>query len=295
MRTAHFFNLAPLLAIFCQLAISTSTEASAPARTLSGVLKEARTLTAQGIEPVIVMDLDETTVNSIPRRFASLQVALRDACSSSSDGAAVSVANQLDENLPSHGRDCDALKTLTYDDLNHQQNRYDFSESLRHRGIEPSAWTADLEKAMVAEYLSGRHIELDTEVVGAAKYIKRLHEASAKTVYVSSRFSDVQGTATEKSLETLRFSQPANLFELFLRTRGETSIEFKEKSYGTIKSEVAESPRKQVVVAVFENEPENLNALAQFFPEAARFFVTGAQLKAAALPSDTNLIENFRY
>ena len=71
MRTAHFFNLAPLLAIFCQLAISTSTEASAPARTLSGVLKEARTLTAQGIEPVIVMDLDETTVNSIPRRFAS--------------------------------------------------------------------------------------------------------------------------------------------------------------------------------------------------------------------------------
>ncbi len=262
--------------VILSAALGVGESAFAREAILEQVLRQAASWRVQGVQPVVVMDLDETTVDSIPRRFASLQGALPAAC--------VGVAHRLD---------CDRLEKVKLRDLYELKNRYDFSELLVAAQVAPSSWSSDLEKAMVSEYLSGAHIELDRAVPGADHFIDELHTSGAKIVYVTSRFEDVQGAPTRRSLEVLGYMNPAQLSELFLRTRGQSSIDFKQKTYETIQQEVTTSPTPAAVLAVFENEPENMMALASHFPEALRVFVLGAMIKAGALPEVTTHIQNY--
>lgn len=220
-----------------------------------------------GRASLIVMDLDETTVNSIPRRFVALRGSLAKVCGTAVDAV------------------CAALDQVTFEEMDSQENRYDIKETARRKGLsgeEPRI--AEIERELVALYLSGRFESLDREVPGAGAYVRALRRAGARVVFVSSRFDDVQRLGTLASLRTLGLVRGAgDERDVLLRRRGEASIDFKRRAFAAIASEVERS-EGLAVRGVFENEPENMQAMVEAFPEARAVFVEGAHMKAGEVP-----------
>jgi predicted secreted acid phosphatase len=126
-------------------------------------------------------------------------------------------------------------------------------------------------------------MDLDTEIPGAQRFIQfLLHEPRVKIFYVSSRFKETQQTATLKSLKKLGLLRKKRntddlLLEptLFLRNLNQSSIEFKTTAFNAIQNWQTHSD----VIAVFENEPENMNAMTSIFSQAEAYFMEGAFLK----------------
>lgn len=222
--------------------------------------------------PVVVFDLDETLVNSSPRRWLSYQETLRQM--GNADPVLLGQAGKMNllhiERLP---------------------NRYDPRQLFYTLGIQNELFIREASDRMLQIYLSGRYLEHDQEIPGATAYVRSLVRAGAKIIFVSSRWEDTQGAATQLSLARLKLLPRPHSFQLLLRPRRMNSLEFKKFAYSRIQQ--MERDGRHRVVAAFENEPENEMALQEYFPKTELFHIEGAAMKDGPLPARVIRLQNY--
>jgi hypothetical protein len=241
---------------------------------LESMLIEAKRHALNGVTPIAIMDLDETAIDSTPRRFAAFKKVFGVSCG-----------------MSHRSPECERFERLTLGDFYQLNNRYSFKELLARVGLADSDWAKAFDQAIVDEYLSGRHVELDLPYCGADQWVRRWLSQGGEVRYVSSRYQDTLGEPTLLSLSTLGMMGDGDQVRLFLRMRGQSSIEFKKKSFMSIREEVENSDGFSKVIGVFENEPENLNAMAEQFGAATRVFIRGANLSGGEVVPGTHHLD----
>jgi hypothetical protein len=260
-------------------AAATPRGAWARAAALGEVLEAARAARQAGRGAVVVMDLDETVVDSTPRRWAASRDVAQVLCGT---GALSAPA-------------CETALSLNLSEIYRLANSYDSAALARRLGFDPRAREWDLiASEMLKAYLSGRYEQWDQPVPGSNAYVHELRQAGARVYFVSSRFDDVQRASTLASLRALGFvgEGPAQADErdVVLRPRAMSSIEFKRWAFGRIKVESAGAR----VVGAFENEPENIQAMKAAFPGARLVFVEGAWIKDGVVPFEAARVADYR-
>jgi phosphoglycolate phosphatase-like HAD superfamily hydrolase len=255
---------------------------SAPREALVKMIEKAY---AQGEKAAYVFDLDETLVDSAPRRYLSILDAFADVC----EGDDPRFPRAEEDLHP----DCVVREALTLEGLYRLRNRYDDVIYLRQAGAQdPEFIDAVLDQAL-SIYLSGRYIVEDDHLNrGAKSFVQELKRADAKVYFVSSRSRRYQGAETLEFLRRRGFIRAGEEDLLFLKEEDEVSVEFKYRSAEEIRDRV--ESRGGQVIGIFENEPENLDAWASIFPKAKAFFVEGAYLKNGPIPAKSILLEDFR-
>lgn len=250
---------------------------------LERVLADANALAEKGVRPVVVMDLDETVIDSTPRRRAGYQAAARDLCAADVGPASGPVSFAA----------CEGVRSLNLAEMYRLKNRYDERELAQRLGLEAEGaeWKALAGRSLV-EYLSGRYEHLDQPLAGANSYVRALKRAGTLVWFVSSRFQEAQGASTLANLRALGMIAPGEEFLISLRPEGMSSIEFKRRSFAGIRRYVGKI--NGVVVGAFENEPENMTAMSQVFPEAKLVLVEGAWLKDVSVPPQASRIVDYR-
>lgn len=241
---------------------------------LQAIVAEIQSDADQGMIPIVVTDLDETIIDSTPRRYLSFRDSLRTICGD-------------------HRKDdCAKISGINLIDIFKQPNRYDDAELFRGIGIRSEMLISELAMQGTQFYLSGRHLEADQAIPGALEFVQALQDAGARIFYVSSRYQDTQLNGTLASLRELGFEATPSKENVILRPRDQDSLAFKKASFERIRSWAKENHAS--VKLVMENEPENMNAMMDTFPDAQAIFVEGAYLKGEKVRPQALKIRNFR-
>jgi hypothetical protein len=197
----------------------------------------------RGESPQVVFDLDDTLFLVRPRKRA--------------------IFRELAE---SYGREAglaDALHELAKGDI-----PYDVAEALGTVGIHHDHHVSAITKGFFARFFDGAYTSHDEPNAGAAAYVNHLHESGVRVVYLTGRPEEMQ----PRTLDTLAahgFPVDRHLTHLMLKETSRAAMldpDFK----GLKAQEIASMGGP--VLAVFDNEPANLNAMRPMMPEA-RFFL----------------------
>jgi phosphoglycolate phosphatase-like HAD superfamily hydrolase len=225
-----------------------------------------------------VFDLDETIVDSSPRRYESMLDAIDEACAHSA----------------APHPDCQALRFIRLADLYRLRNRYDDRTYLRQYGARDEAFIEAVSRRAFAIYLSGRYIvDKDRLYLGAQRFIRALKRAGAQVDFVSSRSLEHQALPTRRFLEDHGLLRAGEERFLHLKPDGEASADFKRRATREIAERVAREGAH--VFGVFENEPENLEIWVESFPRAMAFFMVGAYQHEGPVARKAVILEDFRY
>lgn len=263
-----------MLKSFIALLFLFTFNAYAASPALEGVLRSISSF-AEVETPVVITDLDETIVDSTARHFYSYQRTITEMCGVNREGS------------------CGKVAGLNLEEFLALPNRYDKNPLLDRVGVPKGKWRDELTKRESDIYLSGAFLELDQSVPGATEFVQQLHYRGAKVFFVSSRFDETQRRGTIQSLRHLGLLAPhSDGSEVILRPAGMSSIDFKRKSFATIREWARRNGSG--VRLVMENEPENMNAMAEMFPGAWSVFVEGAYLKEEKVQGDPIRVKNLR-
>lgn len=218
----------------------------------------------QGVQkPIFIFDLDETIVDSMVRRYLSYQDAINEECPDRDD--------------PIWEKSCRSASLVTVSDFLSLPNRYNDRDLFLGRGVVSSVFDVLFKRALEI-YLSDRWIaESDSFIPGGGRFMKKIEQLGGEIFYASSRSHSNQLKGTLDSLYRLGLLAPGEEWRVRLKPEGEKSLDFKLRLFTEIAQYAARTGGE--VVGVFENEPENMNAMIELFPNAVSVFVKGAYLK----------------
>jgi hypothetical protein len=201
---------------------------------------------ASGETPIAVFDLDDTLVQTVMRSRRALEKAL---------GA--TGHPELIAKLPKDPHDDSYLVRDTLDGVCQRTGACIKSQEEKDR----------IGQSWSAAFFSGDGVDLDAAVDGcAAKYVSALREAGVLVVYLTGRPAVEMRRATASQLNKLQFPTGAGTVLLMKPAGDQPDLAFK--------LEMATAIRKLgPVVASFENEPANVDALSAAFPGAASIFL----------------------
>lgn len=240
----------------------------------ASIIQQIQKDTYTGSTPVAVFDLDETLIYSHQRKLASFK-----------EAAQLFTAT--------HPFFVGIIEKMTLKDFMKTQNHYDSNEIFKANGINDNAFVKELELKMLPIYLSKKYMDYDTEIPCATAFIRSLYSNGAMVVFISSRYKSTQSKGTIESLTRLRIIRPGDHFRIILRPDGMSSIDFKKMAFNQVLSMKKAYNKPTIVRVVGENEPENMNAMIQTFPNAARIFVRGANLSHDKITAPVQFIPNY--
>ena len=129
-----------------------------------------------------------------------------------------------------------------------------------------SAWES-ARKFWRARFFTHEYLEYDRVYPGAVEFVQGLYRQGAILVYLTGRDEPGMGDGTRLYLESHGFPWGGEKTHLLTKTSSEISdIEHKQGAAGFVKS-IGQ------LIASFENEPPNLVALYECFPQAMHVFV----------------------
>lgn len=202
---------------------------------LHGILDRVRARRASG-PAVVVFDLDGTIMDNRPR--------------------VVAILHELAEHwAPRHPEAAACCARATKDDIG-----YGFIANLRRVGVEGAALHEEGLAFWKERFFGGPHVKHDIEVRGAGAFARAVYDAGAVVVYLTGRDLPNMALGSFASLRDLGF--PIGLIgtELVVKPRFETpDLEFK-------RAVAPDLCRLGTVVAVFDNEPANVNVLLEAHP-----------------------------
>jgi hypothetical protein len=209
---------------------------------LNRVLTQAKSSTS----PIIVLDLDSTLYEVRPRTFQILKEWREKAQLSSPFRSAM---EKLD--LSSVG--------------------YSLKDTFRSLGLESDFSTLeefqDAKSFWSARFFSSEYLKFDHAYEGAVEFCKNLHGEGAELVYLTGRDEVNMGEGTRLNLLRDGFPLDSQKTHMMLKKSPQDSdVVHKKDSADWIN-------RKGKVVASFENEPVNLIALYEQFPQSMHIFV----------------------
>ncbi|RYZ73921.1 MAG: hypothetical protein EOP09_01190 [Proteobacteria bacterium] len=234
-----------------------------------------------GQSAVLLMDLDETVIDSHHRKFSAYQKAIRELCVEPADSA-----------LPSASSDCEKAQGLALQDIYGAVNGYSQAELMGKLGITDPMFIKRLFDLRRRYEGSSEFFYQDTLMPGASTFIRSIKNAGGVIYFVSSRGMNEVGEATYEELIRLGILTDLEKDFVVLRKTGQDSVVFKRESAELIRGQV--ESLGQSVVALFENEPGNLSAWAGVFVDAQPFFITGNFVADAPLPARSHVISTYR-
>ena len=257
-----FFQLKIIVLLIVTCVPSSGFAAESP---LSSAIRRVASQVREGITPIAVFDLDETLILTHGRKTLAIREVLP------------SLQARFPEEIAR------SFPTLSPSDLLKLPNAYDLEALFASFGIHNREFTTSVMKAMLPVYLSSKFMDFDSEVPCATSFVRELMRAGAYPIFVSSRYQSTQGVATQENLLQLRFVDAEIGYSLILRDDGVSSIDFKRAAFKAIHDIKSINGQPASTALVFENEPENLNAMSDAFPTADAFFIKGAFLKDESL------------
>jgi len=192
--------------------------------------------TIDGRRPLLVFDLDGTLLDNRPRVVAILHE-LAQSWRESHPEAAAKVARARDEDIG-----------------------YGLVDNLMRLGIEVPELHAAGQRFWFERFFIDEYLRHDTALAGAVEFARRCHEAGASIMYLTGRDLPKMAVGTLASLRDLGF--PIGVVGTSLVTK--PAFDIPDERF---KREVArELDRVGPVLAVFDNEPGNCNALLEAHP-----------------------------
>ncbi|HEV8480357.1 MAG TPA: HAD family hydrolase [Candidatus Eisenbacteria bacterium] len=221
---------------------------------------------ALGKVPVVIFDIDGTLTDPAPRTRAIFEAY---ASKNPKDAAGI-------------------RKGITSVPLN--KYAYAPESTLTLMGIRDTALVHRIGRTWVTGFFSNHYLSQDRELVGAAAYVTSLFKRGALIVYLTGR--DVprmlEGTAASLRDQGFPIASPRAVLVMKPDPK-EPDLEFKKKVFDDF-------ARLGAVVGVFENEPANLTAMQERFPDAIAVFVdtTHDPKKTDVVRASAAWVRNFR-
>jgi hypothetical protein len=212
---------------------------------LSQVIQMSERTTQSGGNPVVVIDLDDTLINTRERNFRILLDFVRQ--------------SEVRKSFPAESKRVLGVEI--------SQIRYLLTDTLGNIGITNSEFVAQANAFWLGRFFTNEYCRDDRANPGAAKFLHLLARAGAKLVYLTGRDWGRMGLGTSLNLQQNRF--PVNTDQSILIMKEDpkqSDVTFKENQFPKIQ-------QMGTVIAVIENEPANLNAMAKFFPTAQAIFL----------------------
>jgi hypothetical protein len=169
------------------------------------------------------------------------------------------------------------------DALREEQVGYTIGDSLEAAGLDlstPEARRAleDAKRFWSERFFTNAYLEHDRPYPGAVEFARELHELGAEIVYLTGRDEPGMGEGTRRNLVRDGFPWERERTHLLLKPVFELSdVEHKQRAAEYIR-------RHGTLVASFENEPRNLVALHELFPEAMHVFMDTVCSDHGAMP-----------
>lgn len=199
----------------------------------------------RGKQPVVMFDLDDTLINTRERNLRILQK--------------FAAQTEIQSAYP---EDVEKIKAIKVDQI-----KYLLSDTLGSAGVTDSDLTKKANDFWLAHFFSSEYCAKDQANPGAAKYLHLLVRAGAKIVYLTGRDMPRMGEGTRENLLRNRFPlSPAHAALIMKPDSALEDLKFKESQYASIAA-------MGEVIGLFENEPANLNSMADAFPSADAIFL----------------------
>jgi beta-phosphoglucomutase-like phosphatase (HAD superfamily) len=212
---------------------------------LNEIIEKTQEASFKGLKPVVVFDLDDTLINTRERNLRIISAFI-----SQSDVKA------------RYGEEVQKISALTLSDI-----KYLLADTLKSKGVVNSDFLKEASDFWLDRFFSNEYCSSDKPTPGAAKYLHDLIKAGAKIVYLTGRDIPRMEQGTRINLKRNFFPMLSEHTELLMKPDPKIDdLAFKKEALAQIK-EMGD------VAAVFENEPANLNALSEFFPNATAVFL----------------------
>lgn len=130
----------------------------------------------------------------------------------------------------------------------------------------------------VERFFTSKYLSFDHAYPGAADFVKKVYQMGAQVVYLTGRDEPGMGDGTRQNLIRDGFPWKVERTHLLLKpTFNEPDLEHKVNAGNYIK-------KHGTLIASFENEPANIAALHEVFPDAMHVFVDTVYSDHGALP-----------
>jgi len=208
------------------------------------VLTRVRDAATAGEKPVVILDLDDTLIDAGSRTLRILrEVAAEPAIDAAHPGLAARLAA-----------------------LPREAVRYDLGENMRMLEVADATSIARFKEAWLARFFTSAYCRLDDANPGAATYVTALHAAGAHVIYLTGRDEGRMGDGTRQNLMASGFPLDASAELILKQDPAQDDTAFKIQVFERLRA-------LGRVVAGFENEPRNVNAMGDAFPGAQMVFV----------------------
>jgi len=263
MSKMFYLLLSMSMVMICasNLLAAVTSDGSAPVykpEILDQIEKDCVKAVAEGTTPVVVFDLDSTLMNNNPRNRAIIE----------------EFAESAKAKYPDFLKAVKAMKD--------EQIAYSLDDTLKNIGVTDDKILKELKKVWYDSFFTDKYVVLDTAYDGAADFVKKLHGAGTKIVYLTGRDTPDMSKGTVESLKKYGF--PIEDSASVLLTKPEKKI--KDDDFKRTASEDIKKMGK--VVASFDNEPKNANLFIESFPDAKVVFVE-TNHSPRAVPVDKRL------
>lgn len=199
--------------------------------------------------PLVLLDLDSTLYEVGPRTFRIIQEWLTSSHASSFQEVTQAFQSLTEKQIGYSIRDLFLTLQLSPE----KKSVQDAFHSLKDFWLE--------------RFFTTGYLPYDRPYVGAAQFTQNLHQLGAEIVYLTGRDEPYMGDGTRANL--VRDGFPWGLERTHLLMKGDRNFPDLEH-----KKSAADFVRRQgSLVASFENEPVNLVALYDLFPDAMHVFV----------------------
>jgi hypothetical protein len=238
------------------------TEASEVARRIDDRIREDH---ERGLVPQIVLDLDGTLFDNVPRTRRIL----------------------LDQSRALFG--ADSAITATIEGLAEEAFEYNPFDTLRKHGIQEEAKLVRLRDAWARAFFGGEYLLHDAPLDGGVAAAQAWWERGAELNYLTGRHVPAMFLGTCRSLHDAGFPIGTIRTQLLMKPAFERNdVEFKVETVPLIRC-------KGPIALVVDNDPRVLNALADAVPEAIAVMVrTLHPDDAPALSDGIPVVESFR-
>jgi beta-phosphoglucomutase-like phosphatase (HAD superfamily) len=200
-----------------------------------------------GRQAVAVFDIDGTILNPASRT--------RDIFSHALEGPGAIVT-------PEQPQLAEAVRSLPL-----SQHAYDPESTLARAGIVDTAYVRALKTRWSQDFFSNRYLLDDEAIPGAVRYVDSLYAAGCTVVYFTGRDAPRMLGGTAQSLLERGF--PIGIVRAQLVMKPDKKLEDFAYKQGALDAIATLGE----VVAVFENEPKNINLLHDRFPKALAFYL----------------------
>jgi len=233
---------------------------------LAKLIATAKIEAAKGKSPVVMFDLDDTLTNTRDRTARILH----------------DFANR--PTIQSAFAD-DAKKLATLPFL---QVRFLLADTMKLIGIDNGDLVQKANAFWLANFFTNTYCAKDIETTGASVYLNLLAQTGTKIVYLTGRDTPRMGEGTKENLVSNHF--PTNPEQVVLMMKPDLSqddLKFKESQYANVAA-------MGEVIGAFENEPANINSMANAFPTAAAIFLDTIHSPKPDVPeARVDWVENF--